>query len=1002
MNLQLYSWAVQHLEVETASPDLSSDLREVVLVRCELMLVVNEIELNNYMLSMAVSSSGRGPSHERANAVIAKWRGPLAVVVSGETISVNCFNEMMDGVQPGFLVCFILFSSGAGRWPVITVRQSPHASSPCVARLTRIHASTRVPWGFIVSATEATVENGLLGLRHAEILLPVQNGHIVVPLVEESVRIGRMTSNDIQLSRNPCISSVHCSLSIMRVRMGGSGSASTESTTETDHLVVVFSDFSRNGCRINNAPVGKGKSHAPLKSGDLIVLMDAGARTSEYNLSFRFYKKEDFHENDDPHEVLDVPSAAPPDTDKHYSAGLIERNERKRKFWLISSWNAAAHVERMHAHNVEDFYLLEKDVPLGVGAFGKVFRAALRPVASAAPGFPPLPSPFPSVLEWTEEEVQRQRAAYIEAKKYVPSSDLMKARRNAAERMLGKHATPRKRSRQQEPVCDMVASDAVFYHLAVKVIEKHRLWFDDAPASLNLVLGGKRVAITAAEKHLIMDLMQLETPLEVEAEQMEQNFLENEWKRLPSSLTFSQESQQVNKIVNQRKQYKESEAGIEATRNELLQKLSPRAREMYRKARRASERRKCEANILISVSHPNIVRLYEVFDNGSELALVMEQATGGEVFDLLQPPKLSSTQKGSPASIPRSSHVGGPLPEFVVKIIITQVVEAIVYLHSMGIVHRDLKLENLLLQRPTNIRQLVLLQCETLRHKIRELLAKRDILDAFFQPSQQRQGQQPGQDRRIANPLSPFLWPVVQITDFGLSRILDRDPAQNDVYTRNELKTQCGTPNYSAPEVLNKTLRPNKVGYGAAVDMFSVGVIAFALLTNRLPFPPAKAANGTSASVDYSAPLCFQRLRRADCSPSVSSARLPVPLAATLPVTLQPEQHDEARTPGCSQWEREALAIARLSDQPMSSADYAVLLSKIDSALQHFSDEPSLDIDVCMGSSRSDGQSSFTDLPDVSPLGRDFLASLLTPYPNRRLCAADALRHPWLHECSHA
>jgi len=64
----------------------------------------------------------------------------------------------------------------------------------------------------------------------------------------------------------------------------------------------------------------------------------------------------------------------------------------------------------------------------------------------------------------------------------------------------------------------------------------------------------------------------------------------------------------------------------------------------------------------------------------------------------------------------------------------------------------------------------------------------------------------------------------IKISDFGLSRIIDEG---------TYMKTICGTPQYVAPEILTKA---EKEGYGKAVDMWSLGVILFILLSGYAPF----------------------------------------------------------------------------------------------------------------------------------------------------------------------
>ena len=86
-----------------------------------------------------------------------------------------------------------------------------------------------------------------------------------------------------------------------------------------------------------------------------------------------------------------------------------------------------------------------------------------------------------------------------------------------------------------------------------------------------------------------------------------------------------------------------------------------------------------EARILKNLSHPNIIKFHDIFENDRELCLVMELVEGGELFDYLV------------------EH--GPFNEPDARCIMQQLLEALQYLHSRNIVHRDLKPENILLDR---------------------------------------------------------------------------------------------------------------------------------------------------------------------------------------------------------------------------------------------------------------------------------------------------------------
>uniref|UniRef100_A0A1Q3G4I5 Putative calcium/calmodulin-dependent protein kinase type 1 n=1 Tax=Culex tarsalis TaxID=7177 RepID=A0A1Q3G4I5_CULTA len=75
-------------------------------------------------------------------------------------------------------------------------------------------------------------------------------------------------------------------------------------------------------------------------------------------------------------------------------------------------------------------------------------------------------------------------------------------------------------------------------------------------------------------------------------------------------------------------------------------------------------------------THPNIVQLFETYEDKSKVYLIMELVTGGELFDRI-------VEKGS-------------YTEKDASLLIRQVLEAVDYMHEQGVVHRDLKPENLL------------------------------------------------------------------------------------------------------------------------------------------------------------------------------------------------------------------------------------------------------------------------------------------------------------------
>jgi serine/threonine protein kinase len=158
-----------------------------------------------------------------------------------------------------------------------------------------------------------------------------------------------------------------------------------------------------------------------------------------------------------------------------------------------------------------------------------------------------------------------------------------------------------------------------------------------------------------------------------------------------------------------------------------------------------------EINILHLCTHPHIIRLYEVVDTPTDIFLVNEYVSGGELFDYI-------VSKGRLAADEARNFFH-------------QIISGVEYCHFQKIVHRDLKPENLLLDANKNIK----------------------------------------------------------LADFGLSNLM-RDG--------EFLRTSCGSPNYAAPEVISGHLYA-----GPEVDVWSCGVILYALLCGSLPFDDESIPN---------------------------------------------------------------------------------------------------------------------------------------------------------------
>lgn len=160
---------------------------------------------------------------------------------------------------------------------------------------------------------------------------------------------------------------------------------------------------------------------------------------------------------------------------------------------------------------------------------------------------------------------------------------------------------------------------------------------------------------------------------------------------------------------------------------------------------RAKQKLMSEIKIHRSLSHSNIVEFKRFFEDNDNVYILLELCSNNTLNDLLRRRKR--------------------LSELETQFYLSQIFSALNYLHKLNVIHRDIKLGNLLLNEKLEIK----------------------------------------------------------LSDFGLASKLE--------YVGEKKRTICGTPNYIAPEVLDGT-----TGHSFAVDVWSMGVLAYTLLIGRPPF----------------------------------------------------------------------------------------------------------------------------------------------------------------------
>jgi calcium-dependent protein kinase len=96
-----------------------------------------------------------------------------------------------------------------------------------------------------------------------------------------------------------------------------------------------------------------------------------------------------------------------------------------------------------------------------------------------------------------------------------------------------------------------------------------------------------------------------------------------------------------------------------------------------------ADRFKAEIALMKIMDHPNIIKLYETFEDHRNVYLIMELCSGGELFDKIIE--------------------AGHFTEVQVAILMQQIIRAIYYMHENKVCHRDLKPENFLFMTKDNI-----------------------------------------------------------------------------------------------------------------------------------------------------------------------------------------------------------------------------------------------------------------------------------------------------------
>ena len=174
-----------------------------------------------------------------------------------------------------------------------------------------------------------------------------------------------------------------------------------------------------------------------------------------------------------------------------------------------------------------------------------------------------------------------------------------------------------------------------------------------------------------------------------------------------------------------------------------------------------------EIKIMKKLDHENVIKLYDFYQTSNNLYLIMDYINGGSLSEYLAEYKLKK---------------GSAFPQKIIQYFVKQIVQGLIYIHSKNIIHRDIKLDNILINFPANTKK-------------------------------------ENRDYTLAQ---------IKIIDFGLS-------------TDSNLATSLvGSPIYMDPVILEKYKKAGGIEkfkrYDKKADIWSLGAITYEMLTGEVLF----------------------------------------------------------------------------------------------------------------------------------------------------------------------
>ena len=198
-----------------------------------------------------------------------------------------------------------------------------------------------------------------------------------------------------------------------------------------------------------------------------------------------------------------------------------------------------------------------------------------------------------------------------------------------------------------------------------------------------------------------------------------------------------------------------------------------------------------EIYILKNLDHPNIMKLYEFYVDNDNFYIISEFFDQGDLLTKIE--KL------------------GTMNQIVVKFIMDQIFNAVAYLHSKGVLHGDIKLENVMLYTTTKTanQRFTIINKNLDMHKSIET----DLNNYFLKNSKNNK------TKKVVEDMTDY---EIKLIDFGCSKLFSKK-------RHKKISGIIGTSIYCSPEVVDDL-------YDEKCDEWSCGVLMYILLSGEPPF----------------------------------------------------------------------------------------------------------------------------------------------------------------------